>query len=104
MVYQGRCSDCCLQRPVGWKWWRAPVRLVEVDVKCPCPVGEDPLLCNEAVVAATPATLMRYVHGALVWAAWLIIVVGHGVVLRLPAVEERQMTFENALMSHLSFM
>lgn len=105
--YQGRRRcDRPLQRPVGWERRGAPVRLVEVDVKSPCPVGEDPLLRDEAVVAAPAPTLMRNVHGALIWTTWLVVVVGDGVVLRLPVVggrEERWLTFKNALMSHLSF-
>lgn len=96
-----------LQCPVGWERWGAPVRLVEVDVKRPCPVGKDSLLCDEAVVTAPTPTLMGNVHGALVRTTWLVIVVGDGVMLRLPVVaerEERQLTFYNALMSHLSFI
>lgn len=61
-----------------------------MDVKSPCPVGEDPLLCDEAVVAAPPPTLMRNVHGALIWTARLVVVVGDGVVLRLPVVAVRE--------------
>lgn len=86
-----------LQRPVGWKRRRAPVRLVEVDVKSPRPVGEDPLLRDEAVVAAAPSALVWNVHGALVRTARLVVVIGDGVMLRLPAgkaKEERQLTFK----------
>ena len=78
-----------------------------MDVKSPCPVGEDPLLRDEAVVTAPPPTLMRNVHGALIWTPRLVVVVGDRVVLRLPVVvsrKDRQLTFKNALMSHLSFM
>lgn len=56
-----------------------------MDVKRPCPVGEHALLCDEAVVAPAFATLVRNVHGTLVWAAWLVVVVGDGLVLGLPA-------------------
>lgn len=87
---QRSCSDCPLKRPVGWERRGAPVRLVEMDVKCPCPVGEDALLCYKAVVTAPSPTLMRNVHSALIWATWLIVVIGDRVVLRLPAVIERE--------------
>ena len=77
-----------LQWLVGWERRRAPVRLIEVDVKRPCPVGEHPLLRDEAMVAAAPPALMWNVHGALIWSTWLIVVVGNGLVLRLPEVME----------------
>lgn len=92
--YKRHRCDRPLQRPVGWEWRGAPVRLVEVDVKSPCPVGEDPLLCDEAVVAAPPPTLVRNVHGALVRPTWLVVVVRDGVVLRLPAVAVREQTVD----------
>lgn len=106
-MYQGPRGGRPHQRSVGWERWGAPVWLVEVDVKSPCPVGEDPLLRDEAVVAAPPPTLMRNVHGTLVWTTWLVVMIGDRVVLRLPVVvvrEEGQLTFKNDLMSHLSFM
>lgn len=105
--YQGRRCDRPFQGLVGWERWGAPVRLVEVDVKSPCPVSEDPLFCDEAVMASPPPTLMRDVHSTLIWTTWLVVVVRDGVVLRLPAVavrEERWLTFKNTLMSDWSFM
>lgn len=77
--------DLPLCRPVGRQRRGAPVRLVEVDVKSLRPAGEDPLLGDEAVVAAPPAALVRNVHGALVGAARLVVVIGDRLVLRLPA-------------------
>lgn len=105
LVHQGRRCDLPLHRSVGRERWGAPVRLVEVDVKSPCPAGEDPLLGDEAVVAAPSPALVGNVHGALVGAARLVVMVGDGLVLRLPvtaARQERQLTFRNHLMSHLS--
>lgn len=61
-----------------------------MDVKRPCPFGEDAFLCDEAVVAAPPTALVGNVHGALVRASRLIVVVGDGVMLRLPAGMERE--------------
>lgn len=106
-MHQGRRCDLPLHRSVGRERRGAPVRLVEVDVKSPCPAGEDPLLGDEAVVAAPPPALVGNVHGALVGAARLVVMVGDGLVLRLPvtaARRERQLTFRNHLMSHLSLM
>lgn len=106
-MHQGRRCDLPLHRSVGRERWGAPVRLVEVDVKSPCPAGEDPLLGDEAVVAAPPPALVGNVHGALVGAARLVVMIGDGLVLRLPvtaARQERQLTFRNHLMSHLSLM
>lgn len=105
-MYQGRRCYCPHQCSVGWKRRGAPIWLVEVDVKSPCPVGEDPLLRDETVMAAPPPTLMRNVHGALIRTTWLVVMIGDGVVLRLPVVvvrQERQLTFKMDLMSHLSF-
>lgn len=81
----GSCGGGPFQRPVGWERRRAPVRLIEVDVKRPCPVGEHPLLRDEAVVAPALSALVGDVHGALVRATWLVVVVGDGLVLGLPA-------------------
>lgn len=82
--HRGRRRDRPLQRPVVRERRGTPVRLVEVDVKRPCPVGEDSLLRDEAVVAAPPPPLMRDVHGAFIRAVWLVVVVRDRVVLRLP--------------------
>lgn len=49
---------------------------------------------------------MRNVHGALIGTTWLVVMIGDGVVLRLPVVvvrQERQLTFKMDLMSHSSF-
>lgn len=75
LVHQGRGCDW-LQRPVGRQRWGAPVGLVEVDVKSPCPVGEDSLLRDESVVAAPPPTLMGDVHGAFIRTTWLVVMIG----------------------------
>lgn len=56
-----------------------------MNVKSPSPAGKDTLLCDKAVVAAPPAALVRDVHGALVRAPRLVVVVGDRLVLRLPA-------------------
>lgn len=52
-----------------------PVWLEEADVECPCPVLEDALLGDEAVVAALAAPLVGKVHGALVWSQRFIVVI-----------------------------
>lgn len=83
-----RCRP--LQRPVGWERRRAPVRLIEVYVKRPCPVGKHPLLSDEAVVTAPPTALVGNVHGTLVRATRLVVVIGDRLVLRLPAVMEKR--------------
>lgn len=92
--YQSRLlwsrHDRALQRAVGWQRRRRPVRLVEVDVKRPCPVGKDAFLSDEAVVAATPPALVGNVHATLIWASWFIVVVRHRVMLRLPAVRKKK--------------
>lgn len=85
MRYQGNRPDRPLPGLVVRERLGAPVGLVEVHVKRPCPVGEHPLLRDEAVVAAPPPALVGNVHGALVRAAWLVVVVRDGLVLRLPA-------------------
>lgn len=107
LVNLGRRCDSALQRSVGWERWGAPVWLVKVDVESPCPAGEDPLLRDETMMAAPPPTLMRNVHSALIWTTWLVVMIGDRLVLRLPVVvvrQERQLTFKNDLISHLSFM
>lgn len=58
-----------------------------MDVKRTCPVCKDPLLGDEAVVAAPPASFVGNVHGTLVRTARLVVVVGDGVVLGLPVEE-----------------
>lgn len=63
-----------------------PVRVGEGDVVKAGPLGKDLLLGDEAVVVPLVASLVVDVGGTLVRALWLVVVVGHLVGLRLPAV------------------
>lgn len=60
-----------------------------MDVECPSPVCKDPLLCDEAMVAAATASLVGDVHGTFVRALGLVVVIRDRVVLRLPGHSER---------------
>lgn len=55
-----------------------------MDVKRPCPVSKDTLLCDEAVMAASASALMGDVHGTFVWPQRLVIMVRDGRVLSFP--------------------
>lgn len=66
-----------------------PVWLEEADVECPCPVLEDALLGDEAVVAALAAPLVGNVHGALVRTQRFVVVIRYWKMIRIP-VEKRK--------------
>lgn len=55
-----------------------PVWLVKVDVEGLSPVCKHRLLCDEAVVAPSPAPLVGEIHGALVGPRGLIVMIRHG--------------------------
>lgn len=55
-----------------------------MDVKRPCPVSEDALLRDKAMMAASASTLVRDVHGTFVWPQGLVIMVWDRRTLRFP--------------------
>lgn len=48
-----------------------------MDIEGSSPVGEHHLLCDEAVVASTPASLMGEIHRALIGPRGLIVMIQH---------------------------
>lgn len=52
-----------------------PVWLVKVDVTGSSPVCKYRLLCDETVVASSPISLVRKIHGALVGPRGLIVMI-----------------------------
>lgn len=67
----------------GWFWF--PVWLEKVNVEGPCPVLKYPFLCNETVVTALASSFVREVHCTFIGSRRLIVMIGYGRVLWVPA-------------------